>query len=101
MLLCPCHTIQILPCLISRQIKNHEAIVSQVIRRLRSQGKLLLTGTPLQNNLRELWALLNYLLPDTFRDSAPFDRAYDLTKNQVCGVMDQMRFLLLVGSCFV
>jgi hypothetical protein len=30
---------------------------------------LLITGTPLQNNLHELWALLNYLLPDVF-DSA-------------------------------
>ena len=32
-------------------------------------SSLLITGTPLQNNLHELWALLNYLLPDVF-DSA-------------------------------
>ena len=32
-------------------------------------NRLLITGTPLQNNLHELWALLNYLLPDVF-DSA-------------------------------
>ncbi|KNC33519.1 hypothetical protein FF38_01264, partial [Lucilia cuprina] len=29
---------------------------------------MLLTGTPLQNNLAELWALLNFLLPDIFVD---------------------------------
>eukprot|EP00611_Tribonema_gayanum_P023708 TRINITY_DN5050_c0_g1_i1.p1 TRINITY_DN5050_c0_g1~~TRINITY_DN5050_c0_g1_i1.p1 ORF type:complete len:1003 (+),score=418.58 TRINITY_DN5050_c0_g1_i1:2044-5052(+) len=65
------------------KIKNEEAMISQVVRRIRCQGKLLLTGTPLQNNLHELWALLNYLLPDTFKDSAPFDKAYDVNTGQV------------------
>jgi SNF2 family DNA or RNA helicase len=31
-------------------------------------NRLLLTGTPLQNNLAELWSLLNFLLPDIFDD---------------------------------
>jgi SWI/SNF-related matrix-associated actin-dependent regulator of chromatin subfamily A member 5 len=31
-----------------------------------SRGRLLITGTPLQNNLHELWALLNFILPDVF-----------------------------------
>jgi SWI/SNF-related matrix-associated actin-dependent regulator of chromatin subfamily A member 5 len=34
----------------------------------------LITGTPLQNNLHELWALLNFLLPDVFGDSEAFDQ---------------------------
>ena len=37
-----------------------------MVREIRSQNRLLLTGTPLQNNLHELWALLNFLLPDVF-----------------------------------
>ena len=32
--------------------------------------RLLITGTPLQNNLHELWAMLNFLLPDIFEDAA-------------------------------
>ena len=39
---------------------------------------LLITGTPLQNNLHELWALLNFLLPDIFADSEKFDELFDL-----------------------
>ena len=31
-------------------------------------NRLLLTGTPLQNNLAELWSLLNFILPDIFDD---------------------------------
>jgi len=34
-------------------------------------NKLLLTGTPLQNNLTELWSLLNFLMPEIF-DSVDF-----------------------------
>ena len=40
--------------------------------------RLLLTGTPLQNNLHELWSLLNFLLPDVFGSSEAFDRWFDL-----------------------
>ena len=43
---------------------------------------LLLTGTPLQNNLHELYALLNFLYPDVFTDSTPFDNAFDLVHHK-------------------
>ena len=39
----------------------------------RSNFKLLLTGTPLSNNLRELWSLLNFIMPEIFMDRALFD----------------------------
>ena len=32
-----------------------------------SRGRLLLTGTPLQNNLMELWSLMHFLMPDVFQ----------------------------------
>ncbi|GAB0497514.1 hypothetical protein MMPV_008849 [Pyropia vietnamensis] len=38
-----------------------------------SRQRLLLTGTPLQNNLTELWALLNFLLPTIFSSSDNFE----------------------------
>jgi ATP-dependent DNA helicase len=40
-------------------------------------NRLLLTGTPLQNNLTELWALLNFLLPDIFDDLESFQAWFD------------------------
>jgi SWI/SNF-related matrix-associated actin-dependent regulator of chromatin subfamily A member 5 len=40
-----------------------------------------LTGTPLQNNLHELWALLNFLLPEVFGSSEDFDEFFDLSGN--------------------
>lgn len=38
----------------------------QVPEHLSPLNRLLLTGTPLQNNLAELWALLNFQMPDIF-----------------------------------
>ena len=53
------------------------------LRGVKAQRKLLLTGTPLQNNLHELWALLHFLHPEMFSDSRVFDAAFDLSKGQI------------------
>ncbi|CAK8686193.1 SWI/SNF-related matrix-associated actin-dependent regulator of chromatin subfamily A member 5-like [Clavelina lepadiformis] len=57
----------------AHRIKNEKSKLSTIVRQFRSTNRLLLTGTPLQNNLHELWALLNFLLPDVFNSSEDFD----------------------------
>jgi len=48
------------------------------LRDLKTNFKLLLTGTPLQNNLHELWSLLNFLLPELFASSELFDSWFEM-----------------------
>ena len=48
----------------AHRLKNEKAKFSMIIRQFNSNHRLLLTGTPLQNNLHELWALLNFLMPN-------------------------------------
>lgn len=61
----------------AHRIKNEDSSLSQIIRLFYSRNRLLITGTPLQNNLHELWALLNFLLPDVFGDSDVFDEWFE------------------------
>ena len=62
----------------AHRIKNEKSKLSLAVRTLSSQHRLLITGTPLQNNLHELWALLNFLLPDIFNTSEDFDEWLDV-----------------------
>jgi SWI/SNF-related matrix-associated actin-dependent regulator of chromatin subfamily A member 5 len=62
----------------AHKIKNDESCLSLLIRKLHSNHRLLITGTPLQNNLHELWSLLNFLLPDLFDTSTDFEDLFNL-----------------------
>jgi SWI/SNF-related matrix-associated actin-dependent regulator of chromatin subfamily A member 5 len=62
----------------AHRIKNENALLSKNVRLLESKYRLLVTGTPLQNNLHELWALLNFLLPDLFSSAEDFDEWFGL-----------------------
>ncbi|KAK2852316.1 hypothetical protein Q7C36_007517 [Tachysurus vachellii] len=61
----------------AHRIKNEKSKLSEIVREFKTTNRLLLTGTPLQNNLHELWALLNFLLPDVFNSSEDFDAWFD------------------------
>ncbi|CAB9517489.1 ISWI chromatin-remodeling complex ATPase ISW2 [Seminavis robusta] len=65
------------------KIKSGLTLVAQAVRRLHCENRLLLTGTPLQNNLSELVQLLNFLLPDIFNNFEPFENAFDITNNVI------------------
>ena len=50
----------------SHWIKNVDSILSQIVHSFISHEQLLITGTPLQNRQKELFALLNFLCPEIF-----------------------------------
>eukprot|EP00124_Ichthyophonus_hoferi_P002211 Ihof_evm13s141 gene=Ihof_evmTU13s141 len=64
----------------AHRIKNEKSKLSEIVREFSSKNRLLITGTPLQNNMHELWALLNFLLPDFFGSSEDFDQWFDVSK---------------------
>jgi superfamily II DNA or RNA helicase len=53
-------------------IKNHSSKTSQLVKRLASDHRLALTGTPLENNIIELWSIMDFLMPGFLGDHAVF-----------------------------
>ncbi|XP_011034240.1 PREDICTED: chromatin structure-remodeling complex protein SYD-like isoform X2 [Populus euphratica] len=59
------------------RIKNASCKLNAELKHYQSSHRLLLTGTPLQNNLEELWALLNFLLPNIFNSAEDFSQWFN------------------------
>ncbi|XP_010558220.1 PREDICTED: ATP-dependent DNA helicase DDM1 isoform X2 [Tarenaya hassleriana] len=73
------------------RLKNHKCKLLKELKHLRMDNKLLLTGTPLQNNLAELWSLLNFILPDIFASHAEFESWFDLSGKSANGTNQEER----------
>ena len=59
-------------------MKNTKSKFAQTLgQSYMSAHRILLTGTPLQNNLAELWSLLNFLLPKIFSSCEEFKKWFD------------------------
>ena len=54
------------------RLKNTNCRLIKELKMYTCKNRLLLTGTPLQNNLDELWSLLNFLMPEIFDDLRVF-----------------------------
>ncbi|KAL8939922.1 MAG: hypothetical protein Q9211_002526 [Gyalolechia sp. 1 TL-2023] len=79
------------------KIKNEKSQISKALQALGAEYRLILTGTPLHNNMLELWALLHWLYPEVFTETTAesFKLAFDLTRGTVSTTfMDNARMLL-------
>ena len=57
-------------------IKNPKTKMYQTIKKISSEKRVILTGTPIQNNVMELWALFNFLMPGFLGSENDFEIKY-------------------------
>lgn len=60
----------------AQAVKNPAASVAKHIRRIKARQRIALTGTPLENNLTELWAQFDWLIPGFLGDRKGFGAEY-------------------------
>ncbi|GAB1219103.1 hypothetical protein ENUP19_0013G0034 [Entamoeba nuttalli] len=61
----------------AHRLKNKDSKLLKALCNIQTNHKVLLTGTPIQNNLGELWTLLNYIEPKTFPSLEEFDHEFN------------------------
>lgn len=74
-------------------VKNHQSKAYQCARKLPATFKLAITGTPLENNLMEFWALTSIVAPGLFSSPKRFAEYYQkpVEKNGDKGQLDKLR----------
>jgi superfamily II DNA or RNA helicase len=73
--------------------KNHQSKIYQCARRLQAPFKLAVTGTPMENNLMELWSLLSITAPGLFPSPTRFRDYYarPIEKHGQAELLTQLR----------
>ena len=62
----------------AQNAKNPASQISKVVRTLRAEHRLALTGTPVENSLRDLWAIFAFLEPGLLGTEASFRRRFEV-----------------------
>ena len=75
------------------RLKNMHCRLIRELKLYHTANRLLLTGTPLQNNLDELWSLLNFLMPDIFDDVRIFRSWFNAKDLHTEGEEEQRRII--------
>ena len=57
----------------AHRLKNDDSLLYKALKEFKTNHRLLITGTPLQNSLKELWALLHFIMPTKFTTWEEFE----------------------------
>ncbi|MDD5083462.1 MAG: DEAD/DEAH box helicase [Candidatus Moranbacteria bacterium] len=81
-------------------MKNHKTQNAQVVKRIPADYRLALTGTPLENNVSEIWSIFDFLMPGFLGNYATFVKKFQtpIMKNNDARALNELQKKV---SCFM
>ena len=65
-------------------IKNPGSVTALIATRIEARNRLLLSGTPIENKLMDLWSLMAFAMPGILGNRADFQRLFDAKEDPLC-----------------
>ncbi len=62
----------------AQHIKNHKTRNAQAAKQIRATNRLVLTGTPVENSVSDIWSIMDFLMPGYLGDHQKFRLRYEL-----------------------
>ncbi|XP_052895482.1 uncharacterized protein LOC128302655 [Anopheles moucheti] len=84
------------------QIKNKRSAISEAVSKIHTKRRIILTGTPVQNNLREYYCMVNFIKPSFLGSDKEFNNLYaNPIKNGQCKDSDQQAIKIMKQRSYV
>lgn len=75
----------------AQNIKNYLAQNTKVIKEIKAKVRFALTGTPIENNLTELWSIFDFIMPDYLYSKEIFERKFIIKRE---GDLEELKLLI-------
>ncbi|OHD11519.1 MAG: hypothetical protein A2Y41_00875 [Spirochaetes bacterium GWB1_36_13] len=76
----------------AQQIKNFKTQNAESVKQITSRYRFVLSGTPIENSLSELWSLFDFIMPGFFPDQSRFKAVYETPlKNKDTHVLEKLK----------
>lgn len=67
----------------AQNIKNPDSIISKSIKKINAKVRFALTGTPLENNLLELWSIFDFIMPGYLYNKKKFEKIFSNNQKNI------------------
>uniref|UniRef100_A0A182VAG5 Transcriptional regulator ATRX n=1 Tax=Anopheles merus TaxID=30066 RepID=A0A182VAG5_ANOME len=84
------------------QIKNKRSAISEAVSKIKTRRRIMLTGTPIQNNLKEYYCMVNFIKPSFLGSDKEFSNLYaNPIKNGQCKDSDHQSIKIMKQRSYV